>query len=492
MRENARKPAPCMARHQTAEQGGCPPGGTHSASYPPGASFGGGAYMRRITAVSALAFRAALRTRTVLALLVLLALVVLALPHVIRGDGTPEGALQIRLVYTLTLSFGILCLVTLWAACSLFSAEIDSARIELTVVKPVTPAQLWYGKWLALVALDALMILLVYGGVYAQLRWTIHRGNWSEAQRPASRFVTHPQLPSVQEEARQVYQQWAAEKKLPPKLSKADVLRELANKAPDRYSIISPGERVSWRFAPRRAVRAGDPVQVRMRLDTEFSTSEAVSGRYLLSCTDEGGHTVETAWRDFTQKAIEFTVDSRQLTAATNAPLRNFELVFEHTGDEKVSSAIMTRFRKDVCLLTPGGSFEANLARSALIELGVLAALAALGLTLSACLSLPVAAFTGTLLLLLFVVSDSINTVTIAEERKNIGNRIGYWVSEYVNRAVAFTSQTDPIGALADGERIGDADLFRTMVGNYLVLPALFCFGGAWILRRRELAENSK
>ena len=45
-------------------------------------------------------------------------------------------------VFVLGFSFGILCLATLWAACALFAAEIDSARIQLSAVKPVRAAEL--------------------------------------------------------------------------------------------------------------------------------------------------------------------------------------------------------------------------------------------------------------------------------------------------------------------------------------------------------------
>ncbi len=143
--------------------------------------------LRRVGGVAVLAVRAALRTRSVAALLALLILCVAALPRVIKGDGTPEGELHILLSYTLGFAFSILCLTTLWSSCALFAAEIDNARIQLSAVKPVHPWEFWLGKWLALLLLNGVFILLVYGGVGLQIIWRIHQGGWESYERPVSR-----------------------------------------------------------------------------------------------------------------------------------------------------------------------------------------------------------------------------------------------------------------------------------------------------------------
>ena len=88
----------------------------------------------RLFGITGLALRASLRTRTVGAVIVLLMACILILPCVLKGDGTPAGDLQVLFTYTLGFAFGLLALASLWTACSLFAAEIDSTRIQLTVV----------------------------------------------------------------------------------------------------------------------------------------------------------------------------------------------------------------------------------------------------------------------------------------------------------------------------------------------------------------------
>lgn len=446
---------------------------------------------RRIAGVTVLAVRASLRTRIVAALLVLLAVCLLVLPGVVKGDGTPEGEMHILLTYTLGFAFGILCLATLWAACALFAAEIDSARLQLSAVKPVRAAEFWLGKWFALLMLNAVLLLAVYAGVYAHVAWRIHRSGWDALERPASRRVAHPVLPTPREEALQTFQQLRERNALPKGFSDKTVLRTLEEKAREKYDVINPGEQVTWKFRLARPVRNAQVVTVRMRFDTEYSTRTHVTGLCRVRCLEKPSLAVEVPLDDFTLKEIEFAVDTRAFEAGTNeAGLQEFELTFLHTGDPKRSSALMVRFRQDVALLTQGGTFEANLMRSAFVHWNVLALLAAFGLTLSACFSLPVAAFAATMLLMLVLVGNSVVQVVSEEDAKAWQNRVGVWVSRGVYGATRHAMQAEPLKTLTCGERIENEVLGVSMLWNIVLLPGIFAGAGCWILRRRELADG--
>ncbi len=446
---------------------------------------------RRIGGVAGLAVRAAVRTRTVAALLALLAVCVAVLPGAVKGDGTPEGELHILLTYTLGFAFGILCLATLWAACALFAAEIDSARMHLSAVKPVRAAEFWAGKWLALLGLNGLLLAAVYAGVYGQVAWRMRQNGWEAAERPVSQRVTRPILPTPREEAREAYEAMRRQGALPAGLSEAAALQALEAKADEKYDVINPGEEVRWRFRLRRPTRAAEPVTVRIRFDTEFSTRESVTGVCRLWVAGQPARAVEVELDDFTQNEIEFKVDARAFDApgAASGGLRDFEVSFRHTGDAKRVAALMLRFRKDVALLTPGGTFEANLARAAFVQWSVLALLAGFGLTLSACFSLPVAAFVATLLLVLTLVGNSVVQQVSAEDEKLWRNRVGIWVSRGVSAATRQALQAEPLVALTRGERLEERALGRSALWNVVFLPALFACAGCWVLRRRELAD---
>lgn len=453
--------------------------------------------LRRIGGVALLSLRASLRTKVVASLLALLAVCVALLPKVVKGDGTPEGELHILLSYTLGFSFGLLCLATLWSACALFAAEIDSLRMQLSAVKPVRPAEFWAGKWFALLALNAVLLAAVYAGVYAQVQWRLQRSGWAEEERPASRRVTRPILPSVEEEARQTYEAMRREKALPEGMSERAVLRVLAERAPDKYDVVNPGEVVRWRFGLARPVAVGEAVTVRIKFDTEYSARTQVRGTCRLACSDLPGREVQVELDDFTQSEIEFSVDTRAFVeqgqavqGAGSGPLRRFELVFQHTGDPKRSPALMLRFRQDVVLLTAGGTFEANLTRAALLQGCVLALLAAFGLTLSACFTLPVAAFVSTVLLVLTMVGNSVVQVVAQEDEAVLWNRPGIWVSRAVHEATRHAVKEEPLTALTRGERIDGAALGASVLWNVVLVPGVFAMLGCVVLRRRELAAG--
>lgn len=442
--------------------------------------------------VALLALRASLRTRMVLALLVLLGVCVAVLPGVIRGDGTPEGELHILLTYTLGFVFGLLCLATLWSACALFAAEIDSARMQLSAVKPVPALAFWAGKWLALLALNAVLLAAAYAGVYGQVRWRMARRGWDVMEHPVSRRVARPVLPTPKEEAREMYASLKAQGALPEGRSERAVLRVLEEKAHERYDVVNPDEEMRWRFRLARPVGAGQAVTARIRFDTEFSTREHVTGVCRLRCLDVPGPAVEVALDDFTRSEIEFAVDTRAFGLGGGqrpAAAREFELTFRHTGDLRRAAGLMLRSRQDVALLMPGGSFEANLARAALVQWSVLALLAAFGLTLSACFSLPVAAFVATVLLVLAMVGNSVVKVVSEEDEKALKNRVGIWVSRGVHEVSRRAMQADPLGAVTRGERVEDRLLAASLVWNGLLVPLVFAAAGSWVLRRRELAD---
>ena len=449
--------------------------------------------VRRIGGVTVLAIRASLRTKVIVSLMGLLSVCVVVLPGVIKGDGTPEGELHILLAYTLGFAFGILCLATLWAACALFAAEIDSERMSLSAVKPVRAAEFWAGKWFALLILNAAVLLAVYAGVYAQVVWRIHRNGWDVADRPVSRRVNHPVLPTPREEARRTFEQMRQKELLPKGLSEKAVLRALEAKALDKFDVINPGEQVRLPFRLKLPVREGEQVTVRLTFDTETSTREHVKGECRLSCRERPGKTVDVALDDFTQRALEFVVDTRAFaTSGTSGKgLQEFELAFAHTGDPKQASALMVRLRQDVVLLTPGGSFEANLARAACVHWGVLALLAAFGLTLSACFSLPVAVFVATVLLVLTMVGNSVVDVVSEEDAAEWKNRVGIWVSRGVHGASRHAMQVEPLTSLTRGERIEDELLGESLAWNVVLMPMLFAGAGCVVLRRRELADAS-
>src|ERR1051326_5101191 len=130
---------------------------------------------QRIAAITWLTWKAAFRFRLFIVLAVLLLASVVALPVLIKDDGTARGFTQILLTYTLTTITALLGLSTLWLACGTLARDIEDCQIQMLVVKPIARWQIWLGKWLGIISLNAALLAVSGASVYALLHWRATR-----------------------------------------------------------------------------------------------------------------------------------------------------------------------------------------------------------------------------------------------------------------------------------------------------------------------------
>src|SRR5881628_531392 len=127
--------------------------------------------MQRCLAIAFLTWRAAFRFRLFWVLTFLLLASVVALPLLIKDDGTARGFTQILLTYTLSVITSLLGLATLWLACGILAKDIEECQLQMVAVKPIARWQIWLGKWLGLVFLNLALLVIAGGSVYTLLKW---------------------------------------------------------------------------------------------------------------------------------------------------------------------------------------------------------------------------------------------------------------------------------------------------------------------------------
>src|SRR5436190_7937619 len=125
--------------------------------------------MQRLLAIAGLTWKAALRFRLFLVIAVLLLVSVVGLPILIKDDGTARGFTQILLTYTLSVITALLGLSTLWLSCGTLARDIEECQMQMVAVKPVARWQIWLGKWLGILSLNAALLLISGAGVYGLL-----------------------------------------------------------------------------------------------------------------------------------------------------------------------------------------------------------------------------------------------------------------------------------------------------------------------------------
>src|ERR1041385_8050392 len=116
--------------------------------------------MQRILAIVVLTWKAALRFRLFLVIAVLLLLAVVGLPILVKDDGTARGMTQILLTYTLSAITALLGFATLWLACGTLARDVEECQIQMVCVKPIARWQIWLGKWLGILSLNAALLVI--------------------------------------------------------------------------------------------------------------------------------------------------------------------------------------------------------------------------------------------------------------------------------------------------------------------------------------------
>ena len=131
--------------------------------------------MQPLLAIARLTWKAAFRFRLFLVVAGLLLGSVVGLPLLIKDDGTARGFTQILLTYTLSSITALLGLSTLWLACGTLARDVEECTLQVVATKPVARWQIWLGKWLGIMSLNAALLALSGASVYGLLQWRATR-----------------------------------------------------------------------------------------------------------------------------------------------------------------------------------------------------------------------------------------------------------------------------------------------------------------------------
>ena len=139
--------------------------------------------MGSVFAIAKIALQSAFRSRLAVCMFVVLAVINIALPLTVKDNGTIASKVQVLVSYTLAFSQIVLAIATLWSACAAVSMEIQAQHIHLVVTKPVHRFQIWLGKWVGLLMMNAILLSLTGLTVYGLLRYQTRSSILSEAER---------------------------------------------------------------------------------------------------------------------------------------------------------------------------------------------------------------------------------------------------------------------------------------------------------------------
>jgi hypothetical protein len=453
--------------------------------------------MNKIKTIAGLTWKAAFRYRLFWILCALLAAAVVGLPLMIKDDGTAQGMVQILLTYTLSATATLLGFATLWLSCGTLAKDVEECQIQMVAVKPIARWQIWLGKWLGLLSLNAVLLALAGGAIFVLLQWRAGRlpPDQQKILREdifVSRSSAKEPLPNFNPIVDYYMKRAVKDPSKMDPMDLAEIRKQITARVETNYTDLPPRSARMWGIdlhAMKDRLR-----DQRLQLRVKFIT---------------GGNNPEaeytTLWR------VGPTNSTRQVELTETFPgdsFQEFDLPRNLLDDQgRLWIEIINPNNVDLTfplgegmeLLYPESTFGINFIRGLAIIFCWLALLASVGLAAASFLSFPVAAFVS--LAVLFIGLSSSTVSTVVEQGTITGfdsskSAYGHSVVDFVIvpifegvlKIINLVQGFSPIDSLSSGRSITWGQLGMALVQIVLTLSGFFCVMGILLFARRELA----
>ena len=453
--------------------------------------------LHSIMAVARLTIRDATRSRMLLSLALILVMGLLGLPALITDDNSSAGQIQIVLSYSLRFAGSVLALVTLWSACGGLAADIRDRRLYLVLAKPLHRYELWIGKWLGIVSLNAALLVLSGGVIILMVEQVLQRASRSDAgaaHLAAERYwVAHQPrqaiTPDWRSEAGSTLDQLVREGRLPASLDRERGIGELAPKLRNRYFAVAPCSNLTLRFGlPRSATGSHDVLLV-----YQFESSRPERAPVPLRWTIRSGAlTHELSVTNYPGLPDLVAIPAGWVQGADELVLSLYR-----QPSPNPATIMLNAGKHEPELLIPSGHAGSNLARGMVMILAQLGFVAALGLAAGSLLSVPVALFTCFFILVMMALAGYVETVAttgmffIPHEgpapEQNMLNTAILHLFKLFNLVTGPLLAFDPVPAIEEGLHLSlslVAQAVAWLVGAYSTFTAAIAI---MLFNRREL-----
>ena len=453
---------------------------------------------RRIAAVAGLTLRAAFRYRLFWVLAGLLMGAVIGLPILIKDDGTARGFAQILLTYTLGLITFLLGFASIWLACGTLARDIEECQMQMVVTKPVARWQIWLGKWIGILLLNA--ILLTFSGVslYSLMLWRASK--LSDVQQKIllnEILVARGSLREpVQDHSEDVDRIYAERLKKEPGLNALDqklVRKQIEEQVKGSEQIVQPNYMRRWEldlgFTKYRLKDV--PLFLRFKfVAAQTNASGTYTGAFRIGPV--GSPSMQSA----SLSLAADTFHEQEIPANMFDAKGKLTIQFMNWSD---SALLFTDF-DGMEVLYKEASFGLNFARGLIIIFCWIALISAVGLACASLLSFPVAAFCSLSLLILGLSGGTMSRVLEEGSVMGVNHETGVADSksavDYILlptfsgmlKLVNLVEDFSPVDNLSTGRSIPWAQVGRAFGQVVVLVGGFFVVGGILIFNRRELA----
>ncbi|MGA2685820.1 MAG: ABC transporter permease [Verrucomicrobiota bacterium] len=452
--------------------------------------------MQKILAIAWLTWKAAFRFRLFLVIAVLLLAAVVGLPLLLKDDGTARGFTQILITYTLSVITALLGLSTLWLACGTLARDIEECQIQVVATKPVARWQIWLGKWLGIVSLNAALLALSGASVYGLLQWRATRLPAAEqevlrTQVLVARGVAQPPDRNAEIDAR-------TEQLLQERLKQTQILgadlelarQQIREQVKAVYQLVPPSYTREWQIDLGFAKNFlhGKPLQLRIK----FNTAQSNPSGTFVGLWQVGVPGTANVWRSEPMSLSPDTYHEFEIPPDLFDSQGVLTIAFLNANN----TTLLFPMEDGMQVLYPQSGFTLNFARGLGILFCWMALLAAIGLTSASFLSFPVATFFSLALLVVVFSGGTLANVVASGTTGIVGQSTGPSVADMVLLPlyrvilplINLVKDFSPIDSLSTGRAIPWSELGAAFGQIVLLLGGIIGGIGIGLFARRELA----
>jgi hypothetical protein len=452
--------------------------------------------MQKTLAIAWLTWKAAFRFRLFLVIAVLLLAAVVGLPLLLKDDGTARGFTQILITYTLSVITALLGLSTLWLACGTLARDIEECQIQVVATKPVARWQIWLGKWLGIVSLNAALLALSGASVYGLLQWRATRLPAAEqevlrTQVLVARGVAQPPDRNAEIDART--EQLLQERLKQTQISGADLelaRQQIREQVKAVYQLVPPSYTREWQIDLGFAKNFlhGKPLQLRIK----FNTAQSNPSGTFVGLWQVGVPGTANVWRSEPMSLSPDTYHEFEIPP----DLFNSQGVLTIAFLNANNTTLLFPIEDGMQVLYPQSGFTLNFARGLGILFCWMALLAAIGLTSASFLSFPVATFFSLALLVVVFSGGTLANVVASGTTGIVGQSTGPSAADMVLLPlyrvilplINLVKDFSPIDSLSTGRAIPWSELGAAFGQIVLLLGGVIGGIGIGLFARRELA----
>jgi len=452
--------------------------------------------MKKTLAISWLTWKAAFRFRLFPVIAVLLLAAVVGIPILIKSDGTARGFTEILITYTLSAITALLGLSTLWLSCGTLARDVEECQIQVVATKPVARWQIWLGKWLGIVSLNAALLVLSGASVYGLLQWRAGRLPAAEqetlrTQVLVARGGARPPDYNAEIDAQteQLLQERLKQTQI-PNADLAEARKQIREQVKAAYQLVPPGYYKEWQInlGFTKNFLRDKPLQLRVK----FNAAKLSQSGTFVGLWQVGVPGTANVWRSQPMSLSANIYHEFQIPPNLFDQQGVLTVDFVNSND----TTLLFPIEDGMEVLYPKGGFTLNFVRGLAILFCWMALLAAIGLAAASYMSFPVATFFA-LAMLAVVCSSGTMANAVALGTTGLGNpETKPWLADAILLplfkgilpVIQAVTNFSPIDSLSTGRAISWSELGKAFGQIVLLFGGSISLIGIGLFTRRELA----